>query len=66
MEDPRLKRKSKKNSMDINITSRSNHPDTSNKSKIKSLMQTQLFKKVDPKKKRTFSKYEGEGFKKGL
>lgn len=53
--------------MDINITSRTNQPETSSKSKVKSLMQTQVLKKVDPsKKKRSFSKYEGEVVKKGF
>lgn len=52
--------------MDMNISNRSNHPETSNKAKFKSLMQTQIFRRVDPKKKRTFSKYEGEGCRKGL
>ena len=37
------------------------------KSKQKVLMQTQLFKKTEhPKKKRSYSKYEGEAFKKSL
>ena len=36
------------------------------KSKQKVLMQTQQLKKENPKKKRSFSKYEGEVFKKGL
>ena len=60
MEDPRQKKKSKRNSMDMNTIGKPTYPysEIVPKSKQKVLMQTQLFKKVDnPKKKRSYSKY---------
>ena len=60
MDDPRQKKKSKRNSMDMNTVGKSNFPfsEIVPKSKQKVLMQTQQLKKVDnPKKKRSYSKY---------
>jgi len=53
--------------MDINVISRPVQADQTHKKKgQKVLMQTQLFKKVESKKKRTLSKYEGDTFRKTL
>ncbi len=53
--------------MDINVVSRPVQADQMPKKKgQKILMQTQLFKKVESKKKRTLSKYEGDTFRKTL
>ena len=69
MEDVRQKKKSKRNSMDMNTIGKVIYPysEMVPKSKQKLLMQTQQLKKVEnPKKKRSYSKYEGEAMKKGL
>lgn len=53
--------------MDINAISKPVQADQTHKNKgLKVLMQTQLFKKVEPKKKRTYSRYEVDTFRKTL
>ena len=61
------KKRSKRNSMDINLIPRPVQGDQTHKKKgQKLMMQAQLFKKVESKKKRTLSKYEVDTFRKTL
>ena len=67
MDELARKKRSKKNSMDINGSSKPSQLDCFQKNKQqKSLMQTQILKKESVKKKRSNSKYEGETFRRTL